>query len=172
MNERELKEAFAAVREGDKDAFAQIYCDLKSAVYTLVWRIVRSRAIAEEITQDVFVKLYVCPPQPLIKNLRAWIFRIARNQAIDALRKRETVELDEAQFLADAEYDDLALRLDLEGAIGRLSCTERQILTLHLNSGLTFAQIAGIVEMSLPAVYRKYRGAIKKLRYQLSGGNL
>lgn len=170
MNETELQAAFCRVRAGDKEAFAHVYNELKGVVFTVVCRIVRSRAIAEEITHDVFVKLYVSPPAPSIRNMRAWIFRMARNLAIDALRKKETVNLEDVQISAESEDESCVLKMDVEAAIGKLPCTERQIVTLHLNGGLTFADIAGIVDLSLPAVYRKYRKAIGTLRDELNGG--
>lgn len=61
------------------------------------------------------------------------------------------------------------MKLDVESAIGKLSCLERQILTLHLNGDLNFNDIARIVELSLPAAYRKYRKALKTLRDLLNG---
>ncbi len=170
MNENELHAAFALVRDGDKDEFAHLYSEMKTPVFTVISRIVRSRAMAEDITQEVFVKLYVSPPPPSIKHLRAWIFKMARNLAIDALRKKEAVDLEDAQDLSDDSGDGIAARMDIEAAIAALSCTERQIVTLHLNGGLTFSDIAAIVGVSLPAVYRKYRKAIQSLREKLNGG--
>ncbi len=170
MNEAELKEAFAKLRGGDKEAFARIYHDMKHVVFTVVWRIVRSKETAEDVTQDVFVKLYVSPPDPSIQNVKAWIFRMARNRAIDELRKKQSVSMEDMDPQANDNTDTLEWKWDVESAIATLPDIERQILTLHLNGGLSFAETAHTVGLTLPATWRKYRKAIKTLQNLFAGG--
>ena len=79
MYEMNLNEYFSRVRNGDKEAFAQIYDELEKPVFTIVSRIVQSKEIAEDVTQDIFVKLFVSPPDSSIRNPRAWIFQMTRN---------------------------------------------------------------------------------------------
>ena len=62
MNETDLQKAFDKIRNGDREAFTLLYSDLKQPIYTIICRIVQSRETAEDITQDVFVKLFVSPP--------------------------------------------------------------------------------------------------------------
>ena len=172
MGELNLKECFSKVRQGDGEAFAAIYSDLKQPVYTIVCRIVQSGAMAEDVTQDVFVKLFVSPPDSSVRNLRAWVFRMAHNLAIDALRKEHCTNMDDVAAVAEDQLGKVTTRLDIEAAIGRLPRDEREVLSLHLNAELHFNQIATIVGLSLPATYRKYRKAIGTLRELLSGGGL
>ena len=96
MYKMNLNEYFSAVRNGDKEAFAQIYDELEKPVFTIVSRIVQSKEIAEDVTQDIFVKLFVSPPDSSVKNPRAWIFQMTRNFAINALKKKQGIRL---QFL-------------------------------------------------------------------------
>lgn len=172
MSEINLKEYFLRVQQGDKEAFAHIYNDLKQPVFTIVSRIVQSKEIAEDVTQDVFVKLFLSPPDPSVKNLRAWIFRITRNSAIDALRKKQSTDIDGVEFAMEDEINALATRIDIESAIKKLSRIEREILSLRINAELNFNEISRIVGLSVPATYRKYRKAIKTLREYLDGGAL
>jgi len=172
MSEAELKEAFSGVRGGDTEAFARVYAELKQPVYTVIRRIVQSRELAEDVTQDVFVKLFVSPPDPSVKNLRAWIFRMAHNGAIDALRKKQEADLDGELPDPEDEIGRLALRMDMEAAIGSLPAPEREILSLRINGELGFREISSVAGMSVAAVYRKYRKAIHTLRELLSGGAL
>lgn len=160
------------VRAGDKNAFAQLYHELKQPVFVIVSRIVRSEAMAEDVTQDVFVKLYASPPDPSVKNPRAWIFRMARNLAIDTLRKQRDIALDDVDIPSMDPTEGIHTRLDLETAIWRLPQCERELLSLHLNAELPFREIARIVGLTLPAAYRKYRRALKALRDILNGGAL
>lgn len=159
------------IRDGDREAFARLYHELKQPVYVIIRRIVRSEALAEDLMQDLFVKLFVSPPDPSVRNPRAWIFRMARNLAIDALRRQQPGALPEDTAAADPT-EAIHDRLDLETAIGRLSCHEREVLSLHLNAGLPFRTVAQIVGRSTPAVYRTYRRALGRLRDTLNGGTL
>jgi len=171
MNETELQKAFERIRKGDREAFTLLYYDLSKPVFTIVCRIVQSKETAEDITQDVFVKLFVSPPEPSVKNVRAWIFRMARNSAIDALRrKRSTEDIDETEIVGDDALEPYITKWDIEKAMILLSQTEREIVSLHLNAELGFADIAKIVNRSLPSVYRTYRRALKALRNYLNGG--
>ena len=95
---------------------------------------------------------------------------MARNLAIDALRQRQPVESIEEQQLYGEP--DLGLKLDLEQAISRLTVEERQLVALHLSAGLTFREVAAIVERPLGTVLWQYRKTIEKLRVLLDGGSL
>lgn len=171
MNVKELKEQFSRVRAGDKEAFAAIYHDMKTPIYTIIYRIVYTREIAEDITQELFLKLYMSPPDSSVKNPRAWMFQIARNLALDALRKKQHAELDEKVFLDDMLLDEqVSMQRDIEVAMLALSCEEREIVTLHLTAGLSFKEIADIMGLSLSSVYRRYRKALTNLRGELIGG--
>ena len=172
MFETHLKELFEKVRTGDREAFALIYNELKQPVFTIVYRIVQSKEVSEDITHDVFVKLFVSPPDSSVKNPRAWIFQMARNRSIDTLRKKKFVNSDDASVNATDDLGHIAVRLDIESAIQKLSCIEREVLSLHLTAGLHFNEISGIVSLSMPATYRLYRKALKNLQVILEGGSL
>jgi RNA polymerase sigma-70 factor (ECF subfamily) len=170
MAETNLQELFVLLEKGDRDAFSRIYQQLKQPVYTICYRIVQSRETAEDITHDVFVKLFRCPPDASVQNIRAWIFQMARNLSIDALRKESRRSDRDAPIEIEDPYPHLDLRMDIEAALGNLSCDEREILTLHLNAALNFREISHITGLSLPATYRRYRNALKLLQKALNGG--
>ena len=168
----DLHEYFSKVRNGDKEAFTQIYNELKQPVFTIVCRIVQSKETAEDITQEVFVKLFVSPPDSSIRNPRAWIFQMARNLSIDALRKKQCTDIDDVQLASNDEFSNIVMRMDIEEAISQLPCIEREVLSLHLNGALHFYEVSQIVGLSVPATYRKYRKALKTIREYLDGGAL
>ena len=165
-----MKQLFQRLRAGDQDAFTGIYETLKQPVFTICWRIVQLREMAEDLTHDVFLKLYVSPPDSSVRNERAYVFQMARNLSIDALRKRRELQLEDEVLPADSGMDRLDQTMDLEAAMEKLPADEREILTLHLNVDMTFKEIGSILGLSLPAVYRKYRKAIHALRDLLNGG--
>lgn len=164
MNEKELREKFNKVRSGDKEAFAGIFEELKKPVFTIASRILKDKSAAEDVTQEVFVKLFVSPPDPSVKNLRAWIFKVARNLSIDALRKPISLSIEETEPAIDDQCENVLYRLDVERAVEKLTLEQRQILTLHINAGLKFKEIALVMDLSQSAVFRRYKKALKTLR--------
>ena len=164
MNEKELRENFQKVRNGDKEAFAEIFEELKKPVFTICTRILSDDTAAEDVTQEVFVKLFISPPDPSVKNLRAWIFKVARNLSIDALRKKKSLSIEETELAIDDQFEKVLSRLDVETAMKKLTLDQRQILTLHLNAELKFKEIAEIMNLSQSAVFRRYKKALKTLR--------
>lgn len=169
MDNQRLSQLFS--RMPDREAFSQIYEILKQPVYTICLRILRNRETAEDVCQDVFVKLYTAPPDPSLRNLSAWVFRMTRNLAIDTLRNQQVRNSTPPEEEISV-FPDWDTRLDLEAAISSLTLPEREVLTLHINAGLTFSQIAVITGSSLPSVYRTYRRSLKRLRNILIGGTL
>lgn len=170
MAEINLQELFARMREGDSASFVSVYQELKQPVYTICYRITQSKETAEDVTHDVFVKLFCSPPDASVKNIRAWIFRMARNLSIDALRKKMPIAEQDEQSSVVESYDHIHLRMDIETALRKLPRDEREILALHLNADLRFQEIAKIVNLSMPATYRKYRKALKSIQTELNGG--
>lgn len=165
-----LQEHFEAIRAGDKEAFACVYHQLKTPVYTVIYRIVQSHGAAEDVMQELFLKLYQSPPTPSVINLRAWMFQVARNLAIDQLRKeKQHIPLEEVAGEFEAAGHEVDQELDLERALKKLEDNECQIVTLHLIAGLTFREIASLMGLSLPAVYRRYRKALIGVRNDLEG---
>lgn len=166
MTDAQLKQQLQALESGDKEAFSAIYTELKTPVFTVLLRLTGDRALAEDLLQEVFLKLYRQPPRA--EKPRAYVFQMARNLAIDALRQRQPIEpLEELSVRPDTD-----LKLDLERAFERLTVQERQLVALHLSAGLTFREVAAILERPLGTVLWQYRKAIEKLRNLLDGGSL
>lgn len=158
-----MDEYFTRLQGGDTDAFEYIYAELKDPVYTIAYRIVQSRELAEDVAQDVFVKLFDLPEGLAVKYPRAWIFQMTHNAAIDALRREKpTEDIDELSQSLPA--GDIEGRLDMEKALAALPRVEREIVSLHLNAELTFSEIADITGLTLSSVYRRYRKSLKILK--------
>ena len=163
----EMRKMLADIRSGDRIAFEALYEALKTPLFTIILRITHDNALSEDILQEVFLKLYLSPPDPSV-NPRAYICRMARNLAIDSVRKRKpTVDHDEAENYLCHPVDNLAQKMDIENALQALPDRERQIVTLHINGGLKFREVAGILDLPLGTVLWAYRKAIKQLRNTL-----
>lgn len=172
MDNKSLSKEFLKLKARDKDAFTLIYNELKIPVYTIAYRIVGSTQIAEDITQEVFVRMFSTPPDSDIKNPRAWVFTVTRNLSIDSIKKAKLKSIDDIIETAENKENEIITKLDIEDALRTLSQTEREIITLHLNAGLSFKEISKIINLSLPSTYRRYKKALSKLRILLSGGSL
>ena len=173
MNKETLKGQINALHSGDETAFTAIYQELKTPVYTIIFRILYDRALTEDVMQDVFLKLFRSPPDFHVKHPRAWIFQMARNLAIDTKRKRTLSAMpEEMEDPALSVADLVSTRIDIEEAIQKLSDDAIEIVTLHLSADLKFKEIAEILKMPIGTVIWKYQKAISGLRSQLSGGTL
>jgi len=173
LNNDELKLKFNAIRKGDKTAFDEIYKGLHTPIFTIISRITWDKAIAEDILQEVFVKLYLSPPETNITKPRAYIFQTARNLAIDSVRKHtQGISLDEISETVPYPFDDLSLRMDIDDALKSIPAQECQIVTLHVIGELKFREISEIMAIPLSTVIWKYQKAIGKLKKMLSGGSL
>ncbi len=92
---------FASVAKGDQAAFQRIYADNVKWVLALALRLLRDKALAEDAVQETFVKIWRSAHRynPATGSLRGWIGVIARNTALDLIRKR--------RLFQDAQPDDI-----------------------------------------------------------------
>jgi RNA polymerase sigma-70 factor (ECF subfamily) len=169
MNNSELNRYFKAIRNGDVQSFEVVYDDMKVPIYTIAYRITYSKEESEDIMQDVFVKLFRSPPESNIANLRAWIFKMTHNLAIDRKRQfsklRRIPEIDFGDILFEQSLD---IQLSVEKAMFQLKDDEREIVTLHLNAAMKFREISTILKTPIGTVLWKYRKSIEKLRRLIS----
>jgi RNA polymerase sigma-70 factor (ECF subfamily) len=155
-----------AVQSGDLSAFEQLVERYQDMVYGLALSMLRSPEDAEEAAQDAFVKLFRARDQfDVTKEVEPWLLRIAGNACRDRLRRRKTlgnlpVLRDEsAQELANQIADPsvvgesvAAMRQLIRSELDRLSEGARLPLELKYHRGLTNAQIAEALGMSLSNV--------------------
>ena len=171
MTNAQLLRQLELLRTGDTDAFEQIYIHLSQPLFTVIVRIMGNRTAAEDILQEVFVKLYQSPPPPSVKNPRAYLFQMARNLAIDGIRgQHQSVSLEEVE-LQSFPTADPCLAMDVASALAALPQGQRQVVSLHLDGGLKFREVAQITGVPLGTVLWQYHQAIGRLRTLLSGGS-
>ena len=173
MKDKAFSALFAEIRNGDEQAFAELYSEMKQPVYTLAYRILSSKEAAEDVAQDLFVKLFLSPPEESVRNPRAWIMRMTHNLAIDMLRRRkEHLNINDVQVADTESFSGDILRWDIEAAVARLPLSQRTVISLRLVGGLRFSEVSRITGRSLSSVYREYRKGIKSLQVMLNGGEL
>ena len=174
MDEREL---LAGIRQGDEDAFDAIFRAHYPPLVGVAERMLRSRAIAEEIVQDVMLELWRRRESlPIEDSLRAYLFRATRNRALNHVRhgrvEREgqphaagaTAEPPTAPSTLVEEEIDTALR----EALGDLPDRCREVFELSRVHGLRYAEIAATLGISVKTVEAQMGKALRILRERLA----
>lgn len=171
-SERRRNMISSSLRQSEKsmdnmDEFKQLFNEHKKHVFAMALSILRDSELAEDVLQEVFIKLYQYRQHQDISNVRAWLISVSRNTSLDLYRKkkREITGFDDdyferAQYLSEDPLEKMVLSKYLE----LLDSEERQIVILKDISGMKHREIAKIVEMPLGTVLWKYRRALKKLR--------
>jgi RNA polymerase sigma-70 factor (ECF subfamily) len=152
--------------------FEALYRAVRDDVYAYVATLLRDRAAAEDVTAAAFERAY--RKQRSYKaargSERAWLFGIARNAALDELRRRKRITRLEGEPADDVDPDadaqaELALRREtVRAALGVLDGRERDLLALKFSAGLSNAEIAAVLGVSETAAGTRLHRTLTKLR--------
>jgi RNA polymerase sigma-70 factor (ECF subfamily) len=167
-DERMLNRAIMQARDGDRDALRYLYVRYADKVYGHVRGYIRDDSEAEDVTQQVFAKLIgaLTKYEPREVPFSAWILRVAHNVAIDTIRRRRAVPVEDVR-VADTGDSELAhdRALALREALQALPLDQREVLVLRHVVGLTPCEIAerlGKTESSIHGLHHRGRGALKR----------
>ncbi len=184
------QEVVALARHGQDAAYRELVRRYERPVFSLVYRMVRDRELAEDLSQETFVKALnaIESYRPEFK-FSSWIFKIANNAAIDHLRRREldTLSLDgsphaetpeaiEATALQIGDRQETALEEvearelggEIETAISRLRPEYRSCILLRHVEGRAYEEIAEILGLPLGTVKTYIHRARNELRLSLA----
>ena len=155
-----------------KQQVTQAFELLRDPVYRYLFRVLDNMEEAEDLTQEVFLRLYLYLHKGhTVNNIRAWVFRVAHNLAIDRQRRKiqfEPMDLDgrdqpcdpapgaEQRVLAGEQYKRL------QHALASLSNQEKHCLELRAE-GLSYKEIADILDMRMPTLVKYLGRLIQKL---------
>jgi RNA polymerase sigma-70 factor, ECF subfamily len=163
---REVRLAIARAKEGDRDAIRLLYIRYSDNVYGYLRSIVRDDKEAEDLTQHVFLKLMtvILKYQDQGVPFSGWLLRLARNVALDHLRKRRATPTEEV-FSADTRADDAqdCVR-SLHTALQSLPDEQRRVVVMRHLVGLTPPEIAermGRSESSIHGLHHRGRRALQ-----------
>lgn len=145
----------------------QLFVRHRDPVFRFLRRFVRDRSVAEDLTQETFVRAlgasYTANGQE-----RAWVFQVARNLARDHLRARARVPLT-AELNENARTSpDSSLALELDSALATLADDDREVFLLKEVAGLAYAEIALACGLTSDAVRSRLHRARLALRKQLT----
>ena len=177
ISAREAAELVARAQQGDQMAFAELYQQYRPLVYRFLRRrLDGADETVEDLTEDVFVKLYEKLDRYVERGLpfTAWLYRIAHNQLVDFVRtlprhqaQSLDVVADVAESQATAEYRSVLDRETLEPALARLTAEQRQAVELRFLQGMSVAETAAAMGRSEEAVKKLQARALANLRRYL-----
>ncbi|WP_124066058.1 RNA polymerase sigma factor [Clostridium sp. E02] len=163
------------VAEGDQEAFRQLYQNTDRIMYSFILSIVKHPHDAEEIMQEVYLKLwtsaksYKSQGKPL-----AWMFTIARNFCYMKFREQKhdsDITLDDLTGTETgevcSEIEMVADKMVLLAALDILKEEEREIVLLHTSAGMKHREIAASLNIPLATALSRYNRALKKLEHYL-----
>jgi RNA polymerase sigma-70 factor (ECF subfamily) len=168
--DREIINAVSRAQAGDGEAIRVLYLRYKDNVYGYVLSFVRDPHEAEDITQHVFLKLTsaIHKYRPREVPFTSWLLRVARNVALDQMRRQRTIlceEVYETGHESDQTGDDL--RRGLEQALETLPEDQRNVIVLRHLVGLTPGEIAARMERTEPSIHGLHHRARQALKQEL-----
>jgi len=165
-----------AAAKGSEAAFAEIVTRHFQPVYRLAWRITGVAADAEDVAQEVFVRLWRNPLQVREAGaLRGWLMRVASNAAIDRCRRPRLDALEDAPEIGDpaarpdAPLDRAQASWLVDASIAALPERQRQAVALVYFEGMSNIAAAEAMKLSVEAVESLLARARRSLRDSLSG---
>jgi RNA polymerase sigma-70 factor (ECF subfamily) len=172
VHERELVER---CRSGDEHAFQELVDRYKDLVFALIARTLQDRSRAEDLAQDVFLRIHRGLPYFRGEaRLSTWIYRIVANVCLQEHgRPPAAVSLDndptraKAAGAADRQFSDLELRDRLEKAIARLPANYRLLIAAHYLQGVQYEGLAEALQLPLGTVKTQLYRAKQQLRRML-----
>jgi RNA polymerase sigma-70 factor (ECF subfamily) len=172
VEEKQFDACMKRMKSGDKGALHEIYEAYLGYIYAIVRQTVSNREDAEDVTSEFFMKLWRLADTYRGGNgHRAWMAAIARNMAVDLMRKTKREILTEqfadnmTETASEACVEQEVLSdLSLRQALDALKPSEQQVVHLKIMGELTFQEIADILKIPLGTVTWRYQNAIKKLR--------
>lgn len=177
----DLRSVVNRIRDGDEKAFDTLFLMYYSALCRFAWRYVKSEAIAEELVQELFTYLWEnrigWEPRTAGGTIRGYLYKSIKHRAIDHLKHQEVIDRyaevwEPAEKYATIDIEDDLREEKLKKAIGRaienLPEHGKMVFKLHRYDGLTYKEIAQVMDISVKTVENHMGRVFKILRQELS----
>jgi len=176
LSAQELVWLLAAVAKADRAAFERLYAATRAKLYGVVLRILRRHDLADEVMQETYLKIWSSAGQfdPALSSPITWMVAIARNRAIDLVRKKTEVSIEEESAVLEAAAadtpDPLAKRETAEelrrllACMGRLDEERRRLVLFAYYGGWSREQLATKFEKPVNTIKTWLRRALMEIR--------
>lgn len=172
----ELAALMILASSGDQQAFGRLYDLVSEGVFGLIVRVLRDRAQAQEVLQEVMLEIWRTTARfdDARGSTTSWIMTIAHRRAVDRIRAerasaRRTLIVGAASIGTpyDAVLEEVTDRLDhqqVRTCLKRLTALQQQAITLAYYQGHTYQEVADLLTTSLPTVKTRMRNGLIRLR--------
>jgi len=161
-----------AIKQKDEEAFEAIYYDTKYVVYSMITSIIKDRFLAEDIMQEVYMKMvekinYYNPKYKFIN----WLLTLTKNLCLDHLKSKKEVLVESEALDSYQEIKEEKKTLDINKYLKVLNEEEKQIVLLKIVKDLKHKDIALVLNKPLGTVLWIYNKAIKKMKKEVKDEN-
>lgn len=168
-----------AVASGEREAFEQLYALSQERVFGVVLRVLRDKAQAQEVTQEVFLQVWQQAARfdSLRGSASAWMMRLAHSRAVDRVRCAHSSSVRDTDFTVadyrpdvDSVVNVVLLRVEqslLHDALHRLNAGQRQAIVMAYFGGMTTAEIAAETGVNRSTIKTRIRDGLLKLAADL-----
>jgi RNA polymerase sigma-70 factor (ECF subfamily) len=180
MNQPEEKDLFDKIKKVDEKAFEILFHKYYGILCLFATKIIKDDVAAEEIVQDLFVKLWEKKEQLFIEtSLKNYLFRSVKNLCLNTIQHNKTkiryaqmvLSEVESNISEDSSFQEVDLFVKIEESINSLPEKRQEIFRLSRNDGLKYHEIAQKLNISIKTVETQMSLAIKTLRDKLKNYN-
>ncbi|MBT8253454.1 MAG: sigma-70 family RNA polymerase sigma factor [Bacteroidia bacterium] len=155
------------LKQKDASALSTLYDKYAGAIYGVILRMCRDENLAQNLLQDTFLKVWEKSYQydPVKGRFYTWVYRIARNNVLNALRKEnDLIQNSDLSVYTNKEADVELDFEDLNGGIRKLEPHHKQAIDLIYFKGLTHREAHAVMDVPLGTFKSYIRQALKQLR--------
>ncbi len=169
MDKKKMDACLRLIADGDNDALASLYCNTKNGIYAFLYSYYRNKWDTENATQSVYLKIkQYAHTYKNGTDARAWMFQVARNFALNDLKR-----INRERSMEDSVLEHLGGKTEIptlevfDALNNALDSVEREIVILHVLWGYKHREIANLLSMPLGTVTSKYKTSLKKMKEYL-----
>lgn len=166
------------IQQGDEEAFERLFKTFFYDLCRFAWRYVKSKAVAEELVQEVFADIWDNRKEwSPTRSLKLYLYQSVKHQALDYLKHEKVRDEYDPLWMDKREnptinFQDSRRTQQLREAISKeieaLPSRSKMTYKLHRHDGLTYEEIAGVMDISVKTVESQMTRTLKRLRSRLS----
>lgn len=167
INKEELHEIFEGIKNNDELKFNELYAKYYNLIYSISLSILKNRENSEDVAQAIFTKIYSLPKKHLpTQGEASWLYTVTKNESINYLKKvRNDINIDNIYYIAEeGGIDDIISKDSYNRIMSKLDEREKEIVSLKIIAGLSFKQIAKLINMPIGTVQWKYYKSLNTIK--------
>jgi RNA polymerase sigma-70 factor (ECF subfamily) len=166
-SEKICEKALAELAEGNTEALSAIYGEMSRRIFSLAYTVTGNYCDAEDLLQNTMIDITRYCRGYSGGSIGAWIMTIARNNALDVVRKRHNgaeTELCDEEAKECPQASDAFAAVEIMDMLSVLDEEEKQIVLLRLYQEMPYREIAEVMGIKIFAAQKRYQRAISKLK--------